>query len=424
MALTACGSDSRSPVDDDGRWEPPVTLVAGAPGANNSRPEVAVDRQGNAVTVWLHEEFLPAGFRTVPGPRSVWASRFAAGSGWATAGPIDRMEDATHSPMVAVNARGEGIAVWRRGDAPPYLIWTNRFYPGAGWRAAELAQTDLAEDASEPRIAADPQGNAVAVWTQYDGRRSTLWANDFVPDRGWSPRQQSLQGHDSRSAFPPNVAMDAGGNGVAVWDEFQGGVWANRFEHGRGWDGPVQLTSMGVTPHVAFGPAGDALVVWGAELTLWASRFTPQTGWANPERVAPDYQQGAFVSGLAIDPLGNALVVWYEQGDDHFFSVWAVRFEAGKGWDKPRLLENDGTQDHTKPRVAVEARGNGVAVWAGGQDIFASRFVAARGWESARVIGSGQDPKVGMDPAGSALFVWSGRDGDIWAARFAAGASK
>ena len=64
--------------------------------------------------------------------------------------------------------------------------------PGTGWGTPELIENADAGDAFSPRIAVDPQGNAVAVWKQSDGVRDNIWANRFVedivpPDRAISP---------------------------------------------------------------------------------------------------------------------------------------------------------------------------------------------------------------------------------------------
>jgi hypothetical protein len=35
------------------------------------------------------------------------------------------------------------------------------------------------DTAGEPQVAMDASGNAVAVWQQFDGTRYTVWANVF-----------------------------------------------------------------------------------------------------------------------------------------------------------------------------------------------------------------------------------------------------
>jgi hypothetical protein len=47
------------------------------------------------------------------------------------------------------------------------------------WGTAELIETDNAGDAYNPQIAFDASGNAIAVWNQTDGTRYNIWANYF-----------------------------------------------------------------------------------------------------------------------------------------------------------------------------------------------------------------------------------------------------
>jgi len=47
------------------------------------------------------------------------------------------------------------------------------------WSSAGLIETDDAGHALEPQIAIDNNGNALAVWRQFDGTRDNIWANRF-----------------------------------------------------------------------------------------------------------------------------------------------------------------------------------------------------------------------------------------------------
>ena len=47
------------------------------------------------------------------------------------------------------------------------------------WGTAALIETDNAGDASRAQIAFDANGNALAVWQQYDGTRNNIWANRY-----------------------------------------------------------------------------------------------------------------------------------------------------------------------------------------------------------------------------------------------------
>ena len=110
----------------------------------------------------------------------------APGFGWGTAELIETEAGDTfaYAPQVAVDPQGNAIAVWMQDDGRgPFNILANRFVPGVGWGTAELIETD-AGDAGLPRVALDSQGNAIAVWHQ-GGIRDNIWANRFVPGVGW-----------------------------------------------------------------------------------------------------------------------------------------------------------------------------------------------------------------------------------------------
>src|SRR4030067_957017 len=53
------------------------------------------------------------------------------------------------------------------------------------WGTAALSETDNAGDAGYPQIAVDAGGNAIAVWYQHDGTRWNIWANRYTAGSGW-----------------------------------------------------------------------------------------------------------------------------------------------------------------------------------------------------------------------------------------------
>src|SRR5438477_9692195 len=128
-----------------------------------------MDSYGNAVTVWMQYD----GVRY-----NIWANRYTAGSGWGTATLIET-DDAgsAFDPQVAINANGDAVAVWQQYDGVRYNAWANRYTAGSGWGAATLIETDNGSVATRPHIAMDGNGNAIAVWPQSDGLRSNIRAN-------------------------------------------------------------------------------------------------------------------------------------------------------------------------------------------------------------------------------------------------------
>jgi hypothetical protein len=58
-------------------------------------------------------------------------------------------------------------------------IRANRYTAGVGWGTDELIETDDGEvtDGGHQDVAIDGDGNAIAVWHQFDGSSNSIYAN-------------------------------------------------------------------------------------------------------------------------------------------------------------------------------------------------------------------------------------------------------
>jgi hypothetical protein len=81
-----------------------------------------------------------------------------------------------------MDARGNGIAVWRRGYGDQRIVWAARFKPTAGWGEPEPIGTGpfARIEVGPVAIALNPGGDGVAAWQQWDGTRFAIWANRFA----------------------------------------------------------------------------------------------------------------------------------------------------------------------------------------------------------------------------------------------------
>ena len=80
----------------------------------------------------------------------------------------------------------------------------SRFAPAEGWSAPEPIDRpgdDGDGDAEHVTLAMDRGGNAVAVWTQAAGDSNLLWANRFVPGDGWAEPVR-IDGNASATGHP------------------------------------------------------------------------------------------------------------------------------------------------------------------------------------------------------------------------------
>ncbi|WP_372980832.1 Ig-like domain-containing protein [Marinobacter sediminum] len=295
--------------------------------AGSSRsPQVALDATGRAIVVWA--QFDGSWYR-------ILARRFD-GSNWGAAELIEadnsgRLGDAS-APQIVLDGNGRALAVWEQFDGSRNNIWSNRF-DGSTWGTAGRIQTDVASDASAPQIAINAHGQAFAVWTQFDGTRDNIWANRF-DGSAWGAAEQ-IETDNAGGASNPQIAHDTDGRAVAVWQQSDGArnnIWVNRFD-GNAWRRAEQIETdnagSAVSPQVALDAKGRALAVWhqsdGSRNHIWANRFDGNT-WGEAELIEIDDVNHARSPQVAFDADGRAIAVW-QQSDGAPDNIWASRFE-------------------------------------------------------------------------------------------------
>jgi len=304
----------------------PETL---SPTDNNSdQPQVAMDCQGNAVAVWRN---IDAG-ESIKGV--IQAKRFIVGSGWQAVpenlSPADNNSD---QPQVAMDCQGNAVTVWRNTDAGESnkdVIQAKRFIVGSGWQADTETLSPIDDDSAQPQVAMDCQGNAVAVWRNdvVGGKSfiSVIQAKRFIVGSGWQADTETLSPTDDFSD-EPQVAMDCQGNAVAVWINRDAGegdkhvIQAKRFILGSGWQAtPTTLSPIdnnSIQPQVAMDCQGNAVAVWtnidageGGKDVIQAKSFIVGSGWqADPTTLSPT-DDNSDQPQVAMDCQGNAVAVW------------------------------------------------------------------------------------------------------------------
>ena len=244
-------------------------------------PQIAMDDTGAAIAVWRQND----GTRN-----NIWANRFD-GVSWGTAEMIetDDTGDAT-LPQIAMDGTGAAIAVWTQNDDNSVNlranIWANRF-DGSSWGAPELVETNSTSLATLPQITMDDTGAAIAVWIQYDEYPASLWSNIWAnrfDGFSWSTPEM-IETYDAGDASDPQIAIDGTGAAIAVWHQWDtvsglGSIWANRFD-GSSWSTPEVIETDDArdasNPQIAMDGTGNAVAVWyqrGVLLdNIWANQF-------------------------------------------------------------------------------------------------------------------------------------------------------
>lgn len=265
---------------------------------------------------------------------NVWASQFESGVGWSTPKIIDGDPGTPTGLQVALEPDGDGWAIWSQAPTGiPRNIYGNQLSTGT-WGAADTIEDAGTGYGLEPQLALGPNGDALFIWKRENVGISHLWTNAW--DASENELSEPLLLDEAVHAYAPDIAISPSGVGVAVWMQssvLSSGeldVATSRYTPGSGWSDPETLTTGDVRdePRVAMDAQGNAMVVYAEKVEYedhsdaWAQIYT-EGSWGSPVRLGLDeWTAPAFQPSVAMAPNGNAVVVWREGPD-----IWAATFD-------------------------------------------------------------------------------------------------
>ena len=347
-------------------------------------------------------------------------------------------------PKIAMDSTGNALVVWAQDNGTSYDIWANRYLEGGGWGIAELIENETG-DASNQRLVVDVMGNGMVAWLQDNGTNVNLWSARYVMGTGWGTPE--LVENEPGDASSPAIATGPLGNVIAVWSQNNGvrdSIWANFYSIGTGWSTPVMIESGSVdaiNPQVAMDPEGNAIVVWirgdGVyKSIIWAKYYSSVTGWEATEHMIASSEErySNFEARIGMDLAGNGMVVWASTSGDWWdggMGAYASRYVQGSGWESWTRLSAERVAAYD-PDIAMDSAGNMWAVWGDMTGIFsrysfaimANSYSVGMGWDEPEHIyifetyspsywDGPKTPEVVMFDSGEALCVHDSQDGDI-----------
>ena len=188
-------------------WSGPTNLSAG--GGDAESPKVAVDRRGDAVAVWVRSQ----GRREV-----IESATRPAGGAWSSPVRLSAGGDG-EAPQIALDRAGDAVVVWQQARGHKEVIESATRPAGGVWsRPVDLSAPGRVE---APEVAIDSKGEAVAVWVHSRGARYVIQSATLPVDGTWSaPADLAVAATDTRR---PQVAVDEAGDAAAVWQQIRGG---------------------------------------------------------------------------------------------------------------------------------------------------------------------------------------------------------
>jgi hypothetical protein len=257
---------------------------------------------------------------------------------------------------------------------------------------AEKISPEAAARALVPQVASDASGNTIVVWLQEDNAGTRhVWARRFTASAAWASAQRISNGESDVNQ--PRIAVDATGNAMVVWYQFERKVT-------------------------------DLLTIHN----IWAVRYTPTGGWGTPE-VIEDNVGNADSAEVATNFDGIQMVVWRQHPDGNGYqNIWARKYDPTAGWDIPRAVELS-SENSSQARTAVDTNGEAIAVWVQKDDIWTNRYTKVNGWGTSEPLSDlahrSSGPEVAIDTGGNAFAVWGQGNCtttcNAWAARYTSG---
>jgi PKD domain len=391
------------------RWLTPRDLSA--KGVDAVIPDVVLDPKGNTVVVWAQAkgsswtiesverppggpwagpEALSQPASHVASPQiavagesvvAVWdrfdgdnlivqaASRDARTHAWTRPVSLSPAGRDAQSPTVAVNARGDAVAVWASVSLSGWTVLAAYRAAGGTWQAAVPLESSQAGTAA-PDVVVDPSGRVVAVWAATTGSGWRVHTASRSTDGTWS-KASALSGPDATGSIAPQVALEGAADVLAVWSRSTAkgsvieaatksavnGTWSQAGE-------PFPVAHDAIAPSLAVNRRGDGVIVWTnsdqSGLSVMAAHRRPGNVWGPPTTLSGP-PPGALSPRVALDGRGNALVAW-TQPQGGFSRVYAASLTAGGGWSAARALSRAGA-DAVTPEVALDENGDGAVVW-------------------------------------------------------------
>jgi hypothetical protein len=292
-----------------GTWSGVQDLSDPVQSANS--PQVAVDRDGDAVFTW--QRFDGANLRIQARKRSATGALSAVQT-------LSNNRSDADQPQVAVDPGGDAVFTWVRRDGSGFLRVQARARSAAGALSKVQNLSDPGQDAGSPQVAVDRDGDAVFTWVRSEGINHDHWIQASARSAaGTLSPVQDLSDPD-RNGFPSQVAVDADGDAVFTWSHWDGAnfrVQARARSRNGALSAVQTLSDNGRNagePQVAVDWSGDAVFTWqrpdGPGFVRVQARERSAAGALSKVHNLSDSGQHAFFPQVAVDPGGDAVVTW------------------------------------------------------------------------------------------------------------------
>lgn len=417
VCAVGCGDNAESPLATG------AVAVENEDQTSAALPSLAMNERGTASVVWTQSDATNF---------EIWSNQYTPGTGWGVAEPIAGSSGLSPGgPQVAIDRDGNAVAVWDMSDGTRRGVWASSFAPDVGWTAAERLENAEAGDTSAPRLGMDGAGNVLATWSATSGTKTSIWVNQFEPGTGWQTAEL-IASSEAEALHASCIAVNASGDAELVYIASEGiarsAIFGARFTPETGWGEPTLIDSVDYgggspavfsEPQVALAEDGTAHLLWitvSHPITDLKYAITSVDGeWGTPEFPSSDSGvQGAAQGALFLSSAGEALAAWTPSPFlNAVGGVLSRHYAVPAGWSATTLAQAEGSSSPRTPDLGGNAAGLFAAAWSRGDSestVWLNHYDADSGWRTARNVAkvsrSDPMPRVAVDAAGNTLLVW------------------
>lgn len=329
-------------------------------------PDVAINDAGDAVSAFIHfdgtNQRVQASILELFGKHGRNLKHFLSPPG------VD-----AEVPRIAISPKDDdAYVVWKVHSDSQFIVQAATFDTDNKNKSTLTDLTGPVDLGADPIIGVDVEGNALAVWSIFDGSEYHIQSaihyhrhHHCHKDR-WVMLDEIIVD----AAFELDLSFDPKGNAILVWEGrigFKNVIQAATLRSGsKTWVRTADASPSNTqsnSPKVGTDRHGNAIVVWSEGITLdhIAAAKLPfgSSSWINTSN--PTSTVASAFPDLAVDPHGNAVAVWLT------FTGPAINIEASTlaagsfTWTDPVILAS--SLLITDPRVVMDKHGNAVAIW-------------------------------------------------------------
>jgi adhesin/invasin len=336
-----------------------------------------------------------------------------ASAAWTAPATLSPASPNNSESQIGVDAAGNAVAVWSHYDGNfSYTLGSQYDAGSSSWGTASEVSTTTS---NSPRVSVNASGDALGTENYSVG----VEANGYSAASGSWGQAVLL----ARNEMAPEAGLDNSGNGTLI-DVSGSGILQGRHysASSMAWGSPQAISSTtvnesnGAADSLATSGAGQAVAAWiqgsGSSSTVQAKIYDPVTDrWLFPGTLATGT---VYRPTTAIDSNGNALVAWTTNLPSGF-EIDSASFTASSGtWSPVTTIANDSAPVLGSQAVAMNAHGDSAIAWLQSDGtnvvVMARRRASGGSWTTASTLSSdgidASSPSVAIDSASNILVGW------------------